>query len=639
MGRHLLHGAALAGAAVGAAALAGSAGLHPAAAPLLAAPAYLLLRVAGRRLTDLLGRRALLRRSGLEGPDRARFAAALDLLDRGHPDVARATLSGLSGPVPAGAVVYQVWARSCLRLVTHRGFGDGPAGAWAGVTAGHARPLPHLERALLAPGTPLDGGALAAEAAAADPRSLAAILGVRGLLLGTLLPAVGNPFDPFFPRAEQDLERLVGRRVLVLPRRRLRARARGLQPIRPLPPREEAALLLLSHGREDAAAAVLASADAAGTLSRRGRALRTAARILVFLRRGGEVAVTPELFARCTREIFFLHTRDFAPTEGAPHADALPDGPRRLLALLREKRSLVEALAVQWARRPAMGRILGVLARRLAEGPGRARSPVRARRFLRWWRRRGRLADDACVRNLRGLLALRGGRPAEAAAEFSRALELDPRLAAAAFNLAVARDGGAPGDGDPAAELRAAAVLDPKEGRASLLLAEYLERADRAGDAEEVYRTMLDADPMDADANLALGRLLLDEGRPGEAEEAIRRALAARDGDPEALVSLALAHMDAGRPADAAPLLRTAVDAAEGERREEARWLLHCAYREAEDHERAMEALDALPDRFLRRREEPLEEAALYLEERGRFDRSQRLLARLRELRARRGEL
>jgi len=637
MGRLLLHGLAVAGAGAAGIAAAQAARLHPMAGPILAAPLYLLLRAAGRRLADAMGRRALLRRSGLAGPDRGRFHASLELLDRGHPDVARATLAGLVGPVPQGAAAYQVWARACLRLATHRAHGQAPAAAWAGVTAEHARPLPLLERALLAPALPVGSVALAEEAATADDRSLAAILGVRGLLLGTLLPAVGDPFDPFFPRSEQDLERMLGRRVLLFPRRRLRALARGIQPVRPLPPREEAAVLLLAHGREDAASALLSAADAAGTLTRRGRALRTAARILVFLRRGGEVAVTPELFARCTREIFFLHTRDFAPTEGAPHADALPDGPRRLLALLREKRSLVEALAVQWARRPALGAILGAITRRLAEGPGPARSPKRVRRFLRWWRTRGRLSDDACACNLRGLVSLRAGRAEDAASEFTRALALDPRLAAAAYNLAVARGGGE--DGDPALELREAAEADPREGRAALLLADWLERDEKPGEAEEVYRGMLERDPMDPDANLALGRLLQEEARPEEAEEAFRRALASREGDPEALVSLALVHMDAGRPAEAAPLLLAAVEEAEGERREEARWLLHCAYREAEDHDRAMETLEAVPDRFLRRREEPLEEAALYLEERGRFDRSQRLLARLREIRARRGEL
>ena len=639
MGRLLFHSVALGGCAAGAAAVTHGAALPSLAAPLLAAPAYLLLRAAARRLTDLIGRRALLSRSGLKGPERGRLAAALDLLDRGHPDVARETLSSLAGPVPAGAVVYQVWARACLRLATHRGFGVGSPGGWAGVTAAHRRPLPHLERALLAPSLPIDEAPLAEEAAAADERSLAAILGVRGLLLGTLLPAIGNPLDPFFPRAEQDLEKMLGRRAGPFPARRLRRAARGIQPRRPLPPREEAAVLLLAHGREAAAAALLASCDAAGTLTRRGRALRTAARILVFLRRGGELTVTPELFARHTREIFFLHTRDFAPTDGAPHADALPDGPRRLLDLLREKRALVESLAMQWARRPVLAGVLGALARRLAEGPGASRSPSRVRRFLRWWRREGRLPDEACARNLRGLIALRDGKPQEAKHEFMEALALDPRLAAAAYNVAIARDEGATGEGDPAAVLRETAEEDPREGRASLLLGDYLERAERPDEAEEVYRRMLDLDPMDADANLYLGRLLLDGKRPEEAEQALRRALAAREGDPEALVSLALAHMDAARPAEAVPLLAAAVDGAEGERREEARWLLHCAYRDAEDHPRALEVLDAVPDRFLRRREEPLEEAAHYLEEQGRFERSQRLNERLRELRARRGEL
>ena len=81
------------------------------------------------------------------------------------------------------------------------------------------------------------------------------------------------------------------------------------------------------------------------------------------------------------------------------------------------------------------------------------------------------------------------------------------------------------------------------------------------------------------------------------------------------------------------------MEAAEGDRREEARFLLHVAFRDAEDHLKALETLDAVPDRFLRRNEPMMEEAALYLEERSRWDRARRLHDRLRELRARRGEL
>jgi tetratricopeptide (TPR) repeat protein len=485
----------------------------------------------------------------------------------------------------------------------------------------------------------VEEGPLAAEAAVADDRSLAAILGTRALLLGTLLPAVGNPFHPFHPRAEQDLERMLGRRFLLLPRRRLRALGRGIQPARLLPPREEAALLLLAFGREEAASALLAGGDAAGTLTRRGRALRSASLVLLFLRGGGGVAVSPDLFLRRTREIFFLHTRAFAMTRGSPHVEAIPDGPRRLLGLLREKRELIEALGLQWARRPAMGRLLGPLVRRLGEGPGPARAPRGARAFLRWWREEGRLADDACAFNLRGLDLLREGRAAEAAGEFERSLELDPRLEAAAFNLAVASlEGGLRGE-DPARRLEALAEAPGGEGRAGLLLGEFLRRAERWAEAEEVYRRLLDGDPMDADANLALGRLLLDDGRGEEAEDPLRRALAARAGDPEALVPLALVRLEGGHPAEAIPLLRSAVEASDGDRREEARWLLHVAYRESGDPAHALATLDAVPDRFLRWREDCLEEAALFLEERSRFDRASRLQERLRELRARRGEL
>jgi tetratricopeptide (TPR) repeat protein len=639
MGRLLLHGIALATSAAAGVAAATALRLHPVAGPMIGGSLYLALRAGARRLADFAGRRLLTARSGLSGPERRRFDAALDLLDRGHPDVARSALAALREPQRGSVAVYQVWARSCLRLVSHRGFGQGEPTAWAGVTAGRTRPLPRLERALLAPALPSDDAALAAEAATADDRSLAAILGTRGLLLATLVPAVGRVLDPFFPRAEQDLERMLGARFVLLPRRRLLARARGIQPRRALPPREEAAMLLLGFGREAAAASLLSSGDAAGSLTRRGRALRTAAQVLLFLRDGGAGAVSPEGFARRTREIFFLHTRDFAMTHGSAHVSALPDGPARLLDLLREKRRLVEVLAVEWARRPALGRTLGPLSRRLAAGPGVSRPPRTPARFLDWWRREGRRSDEGCGYNLRGLVLLGEGRAAEAAGEFERALDLDPGLEAAAYNLAVALDEAGPGDVDPAARLRALAEADPADARAWLLLGDFLERVERLPEAEEAYRRLLDADPLSADGNLALGRLLLEDGRAEEAEEVLRRAQAARAGDPDALVSLAIVHIEGGRPAEAAPLLRAAVDAAEGDLREEARYLLHVAFRDAEEHEKALEALDAVPDRYLKRNEQFLEEAALYLEERQRYDRSSRLFERLREIRARRGEL
>ncbi len=638
MGRLLLHGLALAGCLWAGLAGAREAGLDPVTGTLAAALLYLLLRVGGRRFADLLGRHRVAALSGLRGDDRRRLLSALDMLDRGHPDVARATLSSMESARPLAPMVMATWARACLRLSTHRGFGLGSPAAWAGITAGRRRPLPRLERALLAPSWPVEEGPLAAEASGADDGSLAAILGVRSLLLGTLLPAVGNPFHPLHPRSEQDLERLLGRRFLLLPRSRLEARARSLQGRRLLPPREEAALLLLVHGKASAAAALLSSADAAGTLSRRGRALRSAALLLDFLRDGGRVTVTPDLFRRRTREIFFLHTRDFSMTDGSPHLEALVDGPARLLDLLAEKRRLVSCLALLWVRRPGLARPLAAVVRRIASGDPRPAVPSTPGRFLRWWRRRGRGLDRPTAFNLRGLLLLREGRAAEAGAEFEAALALDPDLPAAAYNLSVALEEAGCG-GDAAEPLRRHAAIASDATRSRLLLGEFLERTDRPEEAEAEYRGLLEGDPMNGDAAHALGRLLLEGGRAEEALEPLRRAVAARPGDPGSLVSLGLAHLDAGRPAEAAPLFRAAVESTEGDAREEARFLLHVAFRDAEDHQRALETLDAVPDRFLRRNEPMMEEAALYLEERNRWDRARKLQERLRELRARRGEL
>ena len=638
MGRLILHGAALGGCLAGGLLGADAAGLEPVAGTLAAALLYLGLRVLGRRLTDAFGRRRVAARAGLRGGKGRRLRSALELLDRGHPDVARAALASMAGAGPPVPVVMATWARACLRLSTHRGFGLGSADAWAGVSAGRRRPLPRLERALLAPSFPTEDAPLAAEAAGADDASIAAILGVRSLLVGTLLPAVGNPLHPLFPRAEQDLERILGARYMLFPRLRLERRARSLQPGALLPPREEAALLLLVHGRAAAAAALLASADDAGSLTRRGRALRSASLLLEFLRDGGEVAVTPELLARRTREIFFLHTRSFAMTDGSPHLEALPEGPLRLLRLLEEKRRLVTCLALLRLGRPGMSRRRGGLARRIAAGGDGSAAPRGARRFLRWWRREGRAIDRAAAFNLRGLLLIGEGRSAESVAEFEAARALDPDLDAAAYNHAVAlHESGA--DGDCAAPLREYADRAGDEVRAGLLLGEFLERTDRPEEAEREYRRLLDLDPACGEAAHALGRLLLEEGNAAEALEPLRRALAARAGDPGVLVTLGLAHLAAGRPAEAAPLFRAAVEAAEGDRREEARFLLHVAFRDAEDHLKALETLDAVPDRFLRRNEPMMEEAALYLEERSRWDRARRLHDRLRELRARRGEL
>ena len=108
MGRLLLHVLSLGGCAAAAFAATAALGLHPLFGPPLAAFLYVALRGAGRWLTDGAGRRLLAGRAGLEGVGRGRLAAALDLLDRGHPDVARSTLAALRKPGRGSATVYQV---------------------------------------------------------------------------------------------------------------------------------------------------------------------------------------------------------------------------------------------------------------------------------------------------------------------------------------------------------------------------------------------------------------------------------------------------------------------------------------------------------------------------------------------------
>jgi tetratricopeptide (TPR) repeat protein len=614
--------------------------IHPIFATLAAALLYLQGRALARALVDAVARRLLVREAGLRGQDALRVRQALEAMDRGHPDIARATLAPLAAARSQESTLDLAHARACLRLVGHRRFGEGHSDSWAGLTAGRKRPVPYLERALLAPVLEVAPAAVAAEAATVDDATLAELLDMRARLVQRLACAVGRPLDPFFPRAEQDLEHMTGRRFLLAPGPRLRRAVPRPAARRRLPPREEAAALLLLHGREEAAGALLAAADFAGNLTPRGRALRTTAIIERFLRVVGDPIVSPEMFARHTREIFFLHTREIGMTWGSPHLDEIGDGATRLLELLREKRRMVRSLAVLRLRWGRGADVLAPLVRRIAGGdlPGE-RVPGSARRFLQWWRTRGRHLDDVCVHNLRGLVLLQERRPREAAAEFERSLACDPWFAEAAYNLAWARTGMREHADDPAEPLRRAAGAAPESPEPWILLGEFLERNNRTAEAEACFRRVLQVDPMHYEANHYLGRLLLSETRFDEAADTLRRAMAIRPGQCDVLVSLALVHMESQRPAEAVPLLRAAVEHSDGERREEARYHLHIALKEADRHEEALAALDEVPDRFLRRHELLLEEAAMYLEERYRYERSQRLFERLRELRARRGRL
>jgi protein O-GlcNAc transferase len=116
-------------------------------------------------------------------------------------------------------------------------------------------------------------------------------------------------------------------------------------------------------------------------------------------------------------------------------------------------------------------------------------------------------------------------RPADAKAEFSRAIALDPKMAAAHLNLGLVLL-----DSDPAAAAEAflhAAELQPTESRPHFLAGFALEHAGKLPEAMQQYRDALVLSPKDYEAHFALGRVLLRSNDAAGAEEQFRAAIGA----------------------------------------------------------------------------------------------------------------
>jgi len=130
-------------------------------------------------------------------------------------------------------------------------------------------------------------------------------------------------------------------------------------------------------------------------------------------------------------------------------------------------------------------------------------------------------------------------RPADAKAEFSRAIALDPKMAAAHLNLGLVLM-----DSDPAAAadaFRHAAELQPTESRPRFLAGFSFEHAGKFPDAVEQYRAALVLSPKDYEAHFALGRVLLRSNDAAGAEEQFRAAIALRGDAAPAHLGLASA--------------------------------------------------------------------------------------------------
>lgn len=130
-------------------------------------------------------------------------------------------------------------------------------------------------------------------------------------------------------------------------------------------------------------------------------------------------------------------------------------------------------------------------------------------------------------------------RSEDAKQEFSRAIALDPKMAAAYQNLGLVLL-----DSDPAAAadaFRHAGDLQPSDSHPRFLAGYALERAGKLSDAIDQYRLALALSPKDYEAQFALGRALLRSNDAPGAEEHFRAALEAKSDSAPAKLGLAKA--------------------------------------------------------------------------------------------------
>jgi protein O-GlcNAc transferase len=133
----------------------------------------------------------------------------------------------------------------------------------------------------------------------------------------------------------------------------------------------------------------------------------------------------------------------------------------------------------------------------------------------------------------------------DAKTEFSRAIALDPKMAAAHLNLGLVLMENDPGAAAEA--FRHAADLQPSESRPRFLEGFSLEHAGNLPEAIDLYRGALALDPNNYEIHFALGRALLRTKDAPGAEAQFRSAIALRGDAAPARLGLANALQDQKR--------------------------------------------------------------------------------------------
>ncbi|HEX7955405.1 MAG TPA: tetratricopeptide repeat protein, partial [Pyrinomonadaceae bacterium] len=154
--------------------------------------------------------------------------------------------------------------------------------------------------------------------------------------------------------------------------------------------------------------------------------------------------------------------------------------------------------------------------------------------------------EEAYRANNLGVALLEQFKHKEGAEQFRRALQLDPRLALARTNLAIALYN-VPDLAAAQKEAEAAALASPSAPQPQYLLGLIARQQNRTGEAVAAFQRVLKIDPRDVGANVQVGQLYLQQRKFPEAVAALRLALEEEPYNGTALYNLGTALIRAGQ--------------------------------------------------------------------------------------------
>lgn len=163
--------------------------------------------------------------------------------------------------------------------------------------------------------------------------------------------------------------------------------------------------------------------------------------------------------------------------------------------------------------------------------------------------------EEAYRANNIGVALLEQFKYKEAAAEFRRALKLEPSLSLARVNLAIALYN-IPEIEESLRELKVASGLLPNSPQVHYILGLIARTQNRAPDAIAEFEQVLKMDPRDAGAGINLGQLLMQQRKYPEAIAALRSALASEPYSVTASYSLAIALTRSGQTQEGQAMMK-----------------------------------------------------------------------------------